>query len=162
MRIGIDLGGTKTEGILMTDAGEVAASIRRPTPRALGYEAILTSIAKLVDELERHAGTSCRVGIGTPGSIDRRNGRLRNSNTTCLNGRPFALDVSKALGRPVRIENDANCFALSEAIDGAAADANVVFGIIMGTGVGGGVVVNGRLLAGPNHITGEWGHNPLV
>ncbi len=161
LRIGVDLGGTKTEGIVMGDAGEILARERRPTPRADGYHAILTDIRDLVLELERHTGARCRVGLGTPGAISAKTGLLKNSNTVCLNGRPVKQDLEHLLAREIRIANDANCFALSEALDGAAQDTPVVFGVILGTGVGGGIVVNGRLLEGAQHIAGEWGHNVL-
>lgn len=161
MRIGIDLGGTKTEGIVMTDDGAILHRLRRPTPAAQGYQAILVNIAGLVSELEQHAGRPCPVGIGTPGAISAVTGRMKNSNTTCLNDQPLLDDLRAVLNRPVRIANDANCFALSEARDGAAAGAPVVFGVIMGTGVGGGIVINGELIEGLQHIAGEWGHNTL-
>jgi fructokinase len=161
LRIGVDLGGTKTEGIVMGDAGEILARERRPTPQADGYHAILTDIRDLVLELERHTGARCRVGLGTPGAISARTGFLKNSNTVCLNGRPVKQDLELLLAREIRIANDANCFALSEALDGAAQGAPVVFGVILGTGVGGGIVVNDRLLEGTQHIAGEWGHNVL-
>ena len=161
MRIGIDLGGTKTEGIVL-DPGDAEIVRRRyPTPIDGGYPAILNAIVSLVDELEEHAGASCRVGIGTPGALSRKTGRLKNSNTTCLIDQPLQGDLSALLKREIRIENDANCFALSEALDGAGRGQAVVFGMILGTGVGGGIVVNQQLLTGLQHITGEWGHNPL-
>jgi predicted NBD/HSP70 family sugar kinase len=125
------------------------------------YEAILDSIAALVRGAERELGATGTVGIGTPGSISRATGLLRGSNSVCLNGRPIANDLARALGREVRITNDANCFALSEATDGAGAGAEVVFGVILGTGVGAGIVVRGGILTGPNAIAGEWGHNPM-
>lgn len=161
LRIGIDLGGTKTEGIVMDDAGTIITRERRPTPQADGYPVILENIRALVNELERRAGAACRVGIGTPGSISSRTGLLKNSNTVCLNGKPLKQDLERLLGRELRIANDANCFALSEALDGAGQGHGVVFGVILGTGVGGGIVVNGQLLAGAQHIAGEWGHNVL-
>tara|TARA_B110000116_G_scaffold246847_1_gene238873 strand:- start:1169 stop:2053 length:885 start_codon:yes stop_codon:yes gene_type:complete len=161
LRIGIDLGGTKTEGIVL-DPGDAEIVRRRyPTPIDGGYPAILNAIVSLVDELEEHAGASCRVGIGTPGALSRKTGRLKNSNTTCLIDQPLQGDLSALLKREIRIENDANCFALSEALDGAGRGQAVVFGMILGTGVGGGIVVNQQLLTGLQHITGEWGHNPL-
>ncbi|MDE0918543.1 MAG: ROK family protein [Arenicellales bacterium] len=161
MRIGIDLGGTKTEGIVL-DPGDAEIVRRRyPTPIDGGYPAILNAIVSLIDELEEHAGASCRVGIGTPGALSRKTGRLKNSNTTCLIDQPLQGDLSALLKREIRIENDANCFALSEALDGAGRGQAVVFGMILGTGVGGGIVVNQQLLTGLQHITGEWGHNPL-
>ncbi len=161
LRVGIDLGGTKTEGIVLDAHRNVLARERRPTPQARGYEAILENIRALVLDLERTAGASCRVGIGTPGALSARTGRLKNSNTVCLNGRPIRDDLEKVLARPIRMANDANCFALSEALDGAGRGAPVVFGVILGTGVGGGIVVHGRLLEGLQHIAGEWGHNVL-
>ena len=161
MRIGIDLGGTKTEGIVMNNDGAIVARERRSTPAAQGYDAILGNIVELVRALEARAGEACRVGIGTPGAISTRTGLLKNSNTTCLNGKPIQPDLERLLARPIRIENDANCFALSEALDGAGRGHDVVFGVIMGTGVGGGVVVRDRLVAGRQHIAGEWGHNVL-
>ena len=161
LRIGIDLGGTKTEGIVMSDSGEVLVRERRPTPAAAGYEAILDAVGALVAALEHGAGETCRVGIGTPGAISSRTGRLKNSNTTCLNDRPLREDLERRLGRGIRIANDANCFALSEALDGAGRDAETIFGVILGTGVGGGIVLSGRLLEGLQHIAGEWGHNVL-
>jgi fructokinase len=161
LRIGIDLGGTKTEGIVMDDTGKILARERRPTPQSDGYQAILTNICDLVLVLEQRAGASCRVGLGTPGAISTKTGFLKNSNTVCLNGQPVMQDLEKLLAREIRIANDANCFALSEAIDGAAQGEPVVFGVILGTGVGGGIVVNAQLLEGAQHIAGEWGHNVL-
>jgi fructokinase len=161
LRIGIDLGGTKTEGIVMDDAGKILFRERRPTPQAQGYDAILENIRALVFDLEKMAGQSCHVGIGTPGAISTRTGCLKNSNTVCLNDKPIHTELEKILNRPIHIANDANCFALSEALDGAARDQPVVFGVILGTGVGGGVVVNGHLVEGLQHIAGEWGHNML-
>ncbi len=161
LRIGIDLGGTKTEGIVMDAQDQILLRERRPTPRADGYEAILDSVRDLVLDLERQAGAACTVGIGTPGAISTRSGMLKNSNTTCLNGRPVKTDLETRLQRVIRMTNDANCFALSEALDGAGRGQPVVFGIIMGTGVGGGIVVNGQVLDGLQHIAGEWGHNVL-
>ena len=161
LRIGVDLGGSKTEGIVMDESGEILARERRPTPQADGYRAILANVRDLVLELERRAGTNCRVGVGTPGAISTKTGFLKNANTVCLNGQPIKQDMEILLAREIRIANDANCFALSEALDGAAQGAPVVFGVILGTGVGGGIVVNGRLLEGAQHIAGEWGHNVL-
>ncbi|WP_372522869.1 ROK family protein [Sulfuricaulis sp.] len=161
LRIGLDLGGTKTEGIVMNEAGKMLYCERLPTPQADGYDAILKNIHALVFDLEKKAGQSCHVGIGTPGAISTRTGCLKNSNTVCLNGKPLKDDLEKILARPVRLANDANCFALSEALDGAGQDAGVVFGVIMGTGVGGGIVINGQLIEGLQHIAGEWGHNVL-
>lgn len=161
LRIGLDLGGTKTEGIVMDDAGKILLRERLPTPQADGYDAILQNIYTLVRDLEKKAGLSCRVGIGTPGAISARTGCLKNSNTVCLNGKPIRDDIEKILARPIRIANDANCFALSEALDGAGQGAGLVFGVILGTGVGGGIVFHGKLHEGPQHIAGEWGHNVL-
>lgn len=161
LRIGIDLGGTKTEGIVMDAGGRILHRLRHPTPQQAGYRGILDSIHALVTSLERAAGRACTVGIGTPGAISTRTGTLKNSNTVCLNGQPLLTDLTHLLDRPVRLANDANCFTLSEALDGAAAGQSVVFGVILGTGVGGGITVNGRLLEGLQHIAGEWGHNPL-
>jgi fructokinase len=161
LRIGIDLGGTKTEGIVMDANGQILLRERRPTPQAAGYAAILDNIGALVATLEQRANAGCRVGIGTPGAISARTGCLKNSNTVCLNGMPLLQDLEKLLKREVRIANDANCFALSEALDGAGRGHGVVFGVILGTGVGGGIVSHGRLHAGPQSIAGEWGHNVL-
>jgi fructokinase len=162
MRIGVDLGGTKIEAIALDDRGDVAARRRVPTPSAEGYDAIVGAVARIVGAVEIDAGCSgASVGIGTPGAPSPATGLLRNSNTTCLNGRPLDRDLAAAIGRPVRIANDANCFALSEASDGAAAGAEVVFGVIVGTGTGGGVVVHGMALEGRHAIAGEWGHMPL-
>jgi fructokinase len=160
LRFGIDLGGTKTELIALDQAGAERYRKRVETP-AHDYASILACIAALVAEAEAALGTRASVGIGTPGALSPTTGLLRNSNTICLNGKPFERDLSGVLARPVRIANDANCFALSEASDGAGAGAAVVFGVILGTGTGGGVVVDGRVLVGKNAIAGEWGHNPL-
>lgn len=154
MRIGIDLGGTKIEAIALEGSREVARR-RVPTPRG-DYEATVSTVSALVMELG--AGT---VGVGIPGALSRVSGLVKNANSTWLIGRPLKQDLEKAIGREVRLENDANCFALSEATDGAGAGAQVVFGVILGTGVGGGIVVHGKVLSGPNAIAGEWGHNPL-
>jgi fructokinase len=161
LRLGIDLGGTKTEGIVMDGNGKILERERRATPQAGGYEAILATIRDLALDLERRAGASCTIGLGTPGAISTKTGFLKNSNTVCLNGQPVKQDLEKLLARDIRIANDANCFALSEALDGAAHGEPVVFGVILGTGVGGGIVVNGQLLEGAQHIAGEWGHNVL-
>ena len=159
MRIGVDLGGTKIEAIALSPAGQEITRLRVATPR--DYAASLDAIAGLVRELERAAGAPGTVGVGIPGTVVPRTGLVKNANSTWLNGRPLERDLVGRLGRPVRVMNDANCFALSEATDGAAAGAQVVFGVILGTGVGGGIVVDGRCLAGANLIAGEWGHNPL-
>jgi fructokinase len=160
VRIGIDLGGTKIEGIALDDAGQVLMRRRVPTPRG-DYAGTLAAIAALVSEIESATGARGTVGVGIPGALSRLTGRVKNANSTWLNDKPLQSDLEAALDRPVRLANDANCFALSEAVDGAGRGARVVFGVILGTGVGGGIVVDGRLLEGPNAIAGEWGHNPL-
>lgn len=159
MRFGIDLGGTKTELIALDDSG-VRRQRRVPTP-AQDYGAIIETVARLVEDAESELGVQGSVGVGMPGAISRATHTIKNANTQCLNGRPFDRDLSARLGREVRVQNDANCFALSEAVDGAAAGKEVVFGVILGTGVGGGVVVRHHSLIGCNAIAGEWGHNPL-
>src|SRR5204862_5158755 len=159
MRIGIDLGGTKIEAIALSPAGQEIIRLRVTTPR--DYAASLDAIAGLVRELERAAGAQGTVGVGIPGTVVPRTGLVKNANSTWLNGQPLERDLAGRLGRPIRVMNDADCFALSEATDGAAAGARVVFGVIIGTGVGGGIVVDGKCLAGANLIAGEWGHNPL-
>lgn len=160
MRLGIDLGGTKIEGVVLAEDGEVVARQRIPTP-GNDYASIIAAVVSLVRELEGQVGLSCSVGVGTPGAVSTVTGLMKNCNTNCLNGRALTADLSDALGRTVRTANDANCFALSEAVDGAGTDADVVFGVILGTGVGGGVVINRRILVGANAIGGEWGHNPM-
>lgn len=160
MRIGVDLGGTKIEIIAIDDHGAVVLRRRVPTPRD-DYAKIVGAIAQLVHEAESELGGSATVGVGMPGAVSLATGRIKNANTTCLIGQPLSEDLAAALARPIRVANDANCFALSEAVDGAAAGASVVFGVILGTGTGGGVVVNGTPLHGRNAIAGEWGHNPL-
>lgn len=158
-RIGIDLGGTKTEIVVLDDAGAVRWQKRVSTPRG-DYAATLRTIADLVGEAEHRVGP-CRVGVGMPGTLSRATGLVKNANSTWLIGQPLQQDLDALLGRHVRLANDANCFAMSEAADGAAAGAPVVFGIILGTGVGGGLVVRGEIVEGVNAIAGEWGHNPL-
>ena len=160
MRIGIDLGGTKIEAVVLDDGGGIVFRERRATPRG-DYDGTIEAIASLVAAAEAAVGARASVGIGMPGAISPATGLVKNANSTWLNGRPLDRDLSARLDRPVRLANDANCFALSEASDGAAAGAAVVFGVILGTGCGGGVVVHGRVLTGPNAIAGEWGHNPL-
>ena len=160
MRIGVDLGGTKIEAIGLGGRGEVLARRRMATPRD-DYDGTVAAIAGLVAGIEREAGALGSVGVGIPGAESLATGTIKNANSVWLIGRPFARDLAAALGRPVRLANDANCFALSEASDGAAAGAKVVFGVILGTGVGGGVIVDGQVLVGVNAIAGEWGHNPL-
>jgi fructokinase len=160
MRIGVDLGGTKIEAVGLDDTGRVMARRRTPAPRG-DYHQTLSAIVALVHDIEREAGATGTVGIGIPGTISPATGLVKNSNSTWMNGRPLAEDLPPLLGRPVRFANDANCLALSEATDGAAAGAAIVFAVIIGTGTGGGVVVNGQVLVGCNAVAGEWGHNPL-
>jgi len=163
IRLGLDLGGTKIEIVALDMQGRECLRRRVATPAA-GYDATLAAMADLVREVELELGLPpnvSRVGVGTPGSISRATGLLRGSNSVALNGHPLREDLAALLGREVRISNDANCFALSEATDGAGRSAEVVFGVILGTGVGAGIVVHGRVLDGANAIAGEWGHNPL-
>ena len=160
MRLGIDLGGTKIEIVALDDAGKALMRQRIETPQG-DYPGILAAIAGLVSGAESMLGSAKSVGIGTPGALSRATGLMKNSNSTCLNGQPLLDDLRTRLGRDLRIANDANCFALSEAIDGAAAGASVVFGVIVGTGTGAGIVVDHKVLSGPNGVAGEWGHNPL-
>lgn len=160
VHLGIDLGGTKTEIVALDGAGAELLRRRVPTPRD-DYDATLATVVRLVRETEGELDAEGTVGIGTPGSVSRATGLLRGSNSVCLNGKPIRHDLEARLGRRILLTNDANCFAFSEASDGAAAGADVVFGVILGTGVGGGIVVRGQLLDGPNGIAGEWGHNPL-
>lgn len=160
MRYGIDLGGTKTELIALDRDGREVWRERRPTP-AKSYEAILDNIHSMVSLADEKLRARGSIGIGIPGTESPRTRLIKNANTTCLIGQPFGADLERKLGRQVRLANDANCFALSEASDGAGTGASVVFGVIIGTGTGGGVVVNGSVLVGPNSIAGEWGHNPL-
>lgn len=158
-RIGIDFGGTKIEAAALDRAGETVGRIRIPNPG--GYDAALSDLAGLVDRLEQEIGAPATVGIGTPGSIVRRTGVMQNANSLYLNGRPLHQDLEAALGRKVQLANDANCFALSEAIDGAAAGCRSVFGLIVGTGCGGGVAIDGRVVDGVTGTAGEIGHVPL-
>jgi fructokinase len=160
MRFGIDLGGTKIEIIALDDEGKELLRRRVATPKGDYYDT-LQAIAQLVRDAEAELGQRGSIGIGTPGTLSRATGRLKNSNSVALNGQPILQDLQDLLQRNINISNDANCFALSEATDGAAAGASVVFGVILGTGVGAGIVVNGHILTGPNGIAGEWGHNPL-
>ena len=163
LRFGIDLGGTKTE-IVVLAGDDVLLRRRAPTPRGQpgGYDALLDGIVALLAEAERTVGArAVALGVGTPGSLSPATGLVRNANSTVLNGRPLDRDLDARLNRPVRLANDADCFALAEARAGAALGAEVVFGIILGTGVGGGIVTGGRLHSGPNAIAGEWGHNAL-
>jgi fructokinase len=160
VRIGVDLGGTKIEAIALDDDAATLLRRRLPTP-AKGYHAILDAVVGLVALLEKDLGRTGTVGVACPGAISARTGLIKNSNTAALIGKPLDRDLAAKLGRPVRLENDANCFTLSEAVDGAAAHGRVVFGVILGTGVGGGIVIDRQLLPGRNRIAGEWGHNPL-
>ncbi|MCA1561660.1 MAG: ROK family protein [Acidobacteria bacterium] len=159
VRIGIDLGGTKTEAIALGSGGEERFRRRVDSPRD-DYDATIEMIAALVAEAERVAGPAT-VGVGTPGAISPSSGLIKNANSTWLNGRPLADDLAARLGRTVRLANDANCFTLSESVDGAGAGRHVVFGVIVGTGTGGGIAVDGRTITGVNAIAGEWGHNSL-
>ncbi|HVC11098.1 MAG TPA: ROK family protein [Burkholderiales bacterium] len=160
LRIGIDLGGTKIEVLALDGAGREVFRKRIPTPQG-DYAATLRTVATLVAEAEREIAARATVGVGMPGTLSLVTGLVKNANSTCLIGQPLKQDLERALGREVRLANDANCFALSEAVDGAGRGAAVVFGVILGTGVGGGIVVRGEVLAGANAIAGEWGHNPL-
>jgi len=159
-RIGIDLGGTKIEGVILDSGGGELLRKRVPSPQA-DYSATIAAIANLVANLEAERAVRGSLGIGIPGSISPKSGVVQNANSTWLNGRPFHRDIAAALGRPVRVANDANCFALSEYADGAAAGAGSLFGVILGTGCGGGLVIDGLIVTGPRSIGGEWGHNPL-
>jgi fructokinase len=160
MRLGIDLGGTKIAAAVLAGDGQTMWETRVATPRG-DYDGTIAAIADLVAAGERAAGESCTVGIGIPGAISPATGLIKNANSVWLNGRAFHIDLEQRLGRPIQLANDANCLAVSEATDGAAAGAHVVFGVILGTGTGGGVAIDGRALRGPNAIAGEWGHNPL-
>ena len=160
MRLGVDFGGTKIEAALLDSRGEIL--VRERTPNPGDYAGAVRAVAALVAKVEAKAGVQARaVGVAMPGSLSPLTGRVRNANSVWLNGAPFLEDLREALARPVRVENDANCFALSEAVDGAASGARVVFGVILGTGCGGGVVVDRKVIAGVNGIGGEWGHTPL-
>ena len=159
-RIGIDLGGTKIEGVALGSDGAVLAGRRLASPSG-SYAATLDAVVDLVLDLEREIGRPGTVGIGIPGAVSPATGLVKNANSTWLIGHPFAADLERRLDRPIRLDNDANCFAVSEATDGAAAGADPVFGVILGTGVGGGLVIGGRPIVGASAIAGEWGHNPL-
>jgi fructokinase len=159
-RIGIDLGGTKIAGVILDAAGGVLAQRRIAAPQH-DYAATIKAVAGVAADLETAAGVTASIGIGMPGSLSPRSGLVQNANSTWLNGRPFGRDLEADFGRPVRVANDANCFALSEAVDGAGAGAHSVFGVIIGTGCGGGLVLGGNIVDGPRGIGGEWGHNPL-
>ncbi|MEA1889516.1 MAG: ROK family protein [Pseudomonadota bacterium] len=165
-RIGIDLGGTKIEGVVLSEENRILVRKRIATPiednGERAYLAIINTISTLINQLEAEVGTRCTTGIGTPGTQSSLTGLMKNSNTICLNGRPLLKDLEQHLARKIRMANDANCFALSEAIDGAGTNYTSVFGIIMGTGVGGGIVINKQVHSGGMGISGEWGHNPLL
>ncbi len=160
MRIGIDLGGSKIEAIALANDGSISWRQRVATPRG-DYQGTLAAIVGLVDRLETALGERGRVGVGAPGSVSALTGRMKNCNSTVLNGRFLKADLEQALGREIRMANDADCFTLSEACDGAGRNAHSVFGVILGTGVGGGLAISQALLSGPNGISGEWGHNPM-
>ncbi len=160
MRIGIDLGGTKIEIIALGEGGEVIARERQPTPVG-DYDATLRTVCGMIQELERRAGRQGSIGVGIPGALSPVDGLVKNANSVWLIGKPFGRDLVKLLHRPVRIENDANCFALSEAVGGAGDGTETVFGVILGTGTGGGLAIRGEIVRGRNAIAGEWGHNPL-
>jgi len=160
-RMGIDLGGTKIEGVVLDEGNRPTFRHRVATERERGYEHILSQITELTSRLRREAPECSRVGIGTPGSISRLDGTIKNSNTTCLNGRRLVEDLRARVGVELIIENDANCFALAEAVAGAGAGEALVFGVILGTGVGGGIVHRGELLRGPQNLAGEWGHHSI-
>lgn len=165
IRIGVDLGGTKIEEIALLSSGDELLRRRIPTPQG-DYRGTIAAVASLVQEIEAELGVvdvdrPRQIGIGIPGAISQESGLVKNANSTCLIGEPLQQDLERALNRAVKISNDANCFAISEATDGAGAGAKIVFGVILGTGVGGGIVANGQLLTGANSIAGEWGHNPL-
>src|SRR5215475_12734050 len=159
-RIGVDLGGTKIEAIALSASGSILGRRRVATPKG-NYEAIVKAIVDIVSAIEKELGGSGTVGIGTPGAISPATGLIKNANSTALIGHTLDKDLSSALDREVRLSNDANCFALSEAVDGAAAGAEIVFGVIIGTGTGGGIALRGKILTGINAIAGEWGHNPI-
>ena len=160
MRIGLDLGGTKIEAAVLADEGRIVLRRRISSPQG-DYAATVEVLANLVLSCEAEVGVTCTVGVGIPGAVSPATGLVKNANSTWLIGKPLAEDLSTRVGRPVRLANDANCFALSEAVDGAGAGVGTVFGVILGTGVGGGIVVGGRPIAGANAVAGEWGHNPL-
>jgi len=160
-KIGIDLGGTKIEGILLDERFNVVERTRIPTQQEKGYKSIINSIVSLVEELKIKASDNVTIGVSAPGAISKKSGLIKNSNTQCLIGMPLKEDLKQALDQEIAIDNDANCFALAEATLGAAKNHNVVFGVIMGTGVGGGIVINGKVHKGRTNIAGEWGHHTL-
>ena len=160
-KIGIDIGGTKIEGILLDETYNVIKKIRIPTQQEKGYDSIIKSIISLIEELKQLVKTDFTVGVSTPGAISKKTGLIKNSNTQCIIGKPLQEDLVKGLNHEIKIENDANCFALAEATLGIAKNYDVVFGVIMGTGVGGGIIVNGNIHRGRTNIAGEWGHHKL-
>jgi fructokinase len=160
-KIGIDLGGTKIEGILLDESLNVVKKIRIPTEQEKGYSSIIQSITSLIDELKSKSNIEFTIGLSTPGAISKKTGLIKNSNTQCIIGKPLQEDLQKGLEHEITIENDANCFALAEATLGAAKNYDVVFGVIMGTGVGGGIIINGKIHRGRTNIAGEWGHHTL-
>jgi fructokinase len=160
LALGIDLGGTKIAGIVLDTVDRILVEHRVASPQS-DYAATLTALAAMIEHLEYSAGATCSIGIGMPGSLAPATGLVQNANSVWLNGKPLKGDLERAIGRPIRFANDANCFALSEAYDGAAVAAEIVFGVILGTGCGGGIVVNGEIVDGPLGIGGEWGHTPL-
>ncbi|MBL4719826.1 MAG: ROK family protein, partial [Alphaproteobacteria bacterium] len=160
MQIGVDVGGTKIEAAAINSQGDIVLRRRIATPQT-NYVAAVEAIGELIQTLLKEVGRPCSVGIGIPGAISPVTGRVKNAPNSPFNGFPLDKDIEARLQQPIRVMNDANCFALSEATDGAAAGRNVVFGVILGTGCGGGIVIDGKLLMGPNAIAGEWGHNPM-
>ena len=160
VRFGIDLGGTKIEAIALGPDNEIRARIRKPTPQG-HYQGTLEAIRHLVVEIEQQAGAAKHIGVAIPGAVSLKTGLIKNANSTCLNDKPLLQDLNENLNRPIRVENDANCFTLSEAMDGSGKEYESVFGVILGTGVGGGFAWSKRILSGRNRIAGEWGHNPL-
>ena len=159
MRVGVDFGGTKIEAAAIDEQGKFTVRMRAPTPDS--YDAALEAVRALVGRVERETRVVDRIGVGMPGSASPRTGLIRNANTTYLNGRRFASDLEQTLGKAVRLSNDANCLAVSEAVDGAGAGASTVFAVVLGTGCGGGLAIDGRVIDGANGVAGEWGHNPL-
>jgi len=160
-KIGIDLGGTKIEGIFLDDKFNVIERIRIPTQQEKGYNSIIDSIVSLVNSLKKNSDDLVSIGVSAPGAISKKTGLIKNSNTRCLIGMPLKEDLEKVLKQKIALDNDANCFTIAEAVLGAAKEYNVVFGVIIGTGVGGGIVLNGNLHRGRTHIAGEWGHHTL-
>ena len=160
-KIGIDLGGTKIEGIFLDDKFNVIERTRIPTQQEKGYNSIINSIVSLVNSLKKNPGDTVSIGVSTPGAISKKTGLIKNSNTRCLIGMPLKEDLEQALKQKIALDNDANCFTIAEATLGAAKEYNVVFGVIIGTGVGGGIVINGNLHRGRTNIAGEWGHHTL-